>query len=148
MRAACGSRRLLWARGGPRNPSVRVLRQLVTPLAVVPRFAKCVAPRHAPLTPLVQLGEHVDVAFASSAAIPVGTWWPDGDCCCRACRELVAFYGDQVVGRQLARRLRRRGWAGSLAGFEYAWLRAHPPAWWAQAARTRFKAPSSALSRF
>lgn len=70
------------------------------------------------------------------------------DCRCVACIDLAAGGVGWDGADQLARGLVRRGWAGSRTSAETAWLRRHPPPWWAkqrqaavEASRKRNRAP-------
>lgn len=91
--------------------------------------------------------ELVELDPRSLDVVPVVASWPDGDCSCQACLQLVAAMGDSIGARTIARKLRRRGWAGALSRLERAWLQAHPPTWWAHAATMRAGASRRAASR-
>jgi hypothetical protein len=85
-----------------------------------------------------------------AAAAPIGlVGWPEGDCRCGACCDMAQFYGDDARGQLLALKVRRSGWAGSIAPFERAWLRAHPPRWWATRSQNgRRSVPEGLGARF
>jgi len=51
---------------------------------------------------------------------------------CWLCRALAWDKGAWGPADRLARKLSKRGWAGTYTQLERAWLRSHPPRWWGQ----------------
>jgi len=59
------------------------------------------------------------------------------------------YYGDDRRGRQLASKIQRMYWAGSISTWERRWLRQHPPRWWTSRSRNGQKStPEGRETRF
>jgi hypothetical protein len=64
------------------------------------------------------------------------------ECRCIRCVDLASEQHGYAAADRLVPRLCRRGWSGTRTTAETAWLRAHPPRWWAsksEIARNRFE---------
>ena len=58
---------------------------------------------------------------------------------CWLCRALAWDQGAWDRADRLARGLSKRGWAGTYTELERAWLRSHPPRWWAHQSQKGLK---------